>query len=183
MPASAHLLHQPRFRPLVITSLALIVTLSGSGCATLINLAINPQGVANQALDDTVHSIADVDVNDLTNSANGDIDRILREHPDAVNRAQLSQLKNDMQGSDMAMARRQPRDDLQRERAAEHDRRMQVTWRKRTDSLVVAPLSQYYEVPYGIRTTPLSHYPQDGLGFPEHSAAILETDPIRFSGQ
>lgn len=159
--------------------LVLFSTLSMNGCATLINLAINPQGVANQVVSDTVRSIADVDVNDLNSAASGDIDRILREHPEAINRAQLTDLKTNLSDSKLT-TKRTPQDDLQRERAAEHDRRLPTLWRHRTDNLVIAPLTQYYAVPYGIRTTPRSHYPQDGLALPEPNSAQLDTELFRF---
>ena len=150
-----------------------------NGCATLINLAINPQGVANQAITDTVRSISDVNVNDINSAASGDIDRILREHPEAANRAQLTDLKANMDDAKMTN-NRTPKDDLQQERAAEHDRRLPRKWRSRTDKVVIAPLTQYYAVPFGIRTTPRSHYPQDGLALPESNSAQLDTELIRF---
>jgi hypothetical protein len=150
-----------------------------SSCATLINLAINPQGVANQLVNDTVKSISEVNVNDINNAASGDIERILREHPDATNRAQLTDLKENLAGQTLA-SKQIPRDDLQRERAAEHDRRIPRRDRRRTDNVVLGPLTQYQEVPYGIKTTPLSHYPQDGLPLPERSYVSLETNVLRF---
>lgn len=159
--------------------LALVCLPFMSGCATLINLAINPQGVANQAITDTVRSISDVNVNDLNSAASGDIDRILREHPEAANRAQLTDLKANMDDAKMTTIQT-PKDDLQQERAAEHDRRLPRTWRHRTDKVVIAPLTQYYAVPYGIRTTPRSHYPQNGLSLPESNSAQLDTELIRF---
>lgn len=167
-----------RLRPgiLGLTAMSLLTI---NGCATLINLAINPQGVANQAISDTVNSITDVNVNDINNAASGDIDRILREHPEAANRAQLTDLKANL--SDTTLNKqRGPRDDLQQERAAEHDRRMTQHWRHRTDNLVIGQLTQYYAVPYGIRTTPRSHYPQDGLALPEPNSAQLDTELVRF---
>ena len=151
-----------------------------NGCATMIGLAVNPQGVANQAINDTVNSLTtDVNVNDINSAASGDIDRILREHPDAVNRAQLTDLKENMPDQSLA-GKRTPRDDLQRERAAEHDRRIPQRDRRRTDNVVLAPLTQYYAVPYGIRTTPRSHYAHDGLALPEKSSASLDLDVVRF---
>lgn len=159
--------------------MALVCLVTLNGCSTLINLAINPQGVANQAVADTVRSISNVNVNDLNSAASGDIDRLLREHPDAVNRAQLTDLKANMDDSKLANSRI-PKDDLQQERAAEHDRRLTLKWRHRTDKVVIGPLTQYYFVPYGIRTTPRSHYPQDGLALPESNSAQLDTELIRF---
>ena len=150
-----------------------------SSCATLVNLAINPQGVANQAVTDTIKSISDLSVNDINNTASGDIDRILREHPDAINRAQLTDLKENL-GDQTLASKQTPRDDLQRELAAEHDRRIPRRDRRRTDNVVLGPLTQYLEVPYGIKTTPLSHYPQDGLPLPERNYVSLETDVVRF---
>lgn len=150
-----------------------------SGCATLINLAINPQGVANQAVSDTVRSISDVNVNDLNSAASGDIDRILREHPEAANRAQLTDLKSNLSDSKLT-SKQTPKDDLQQERAAEHDRRIPSHWRYRTDNVTIAPLTQYYSVPFGIRTTPRSHYPLDGLALPEPNSAQLDTELVRF---
>ena len=158
---------------------ALVYLPTMNGCATLINLAINPQGVANQAITDTVRSISDVSVSDLNNAASGDIDRILREHPEAANRAQLTDLKSSLSDSKIS-SKRTPKDDLQQERAAEHDRRLTTHWRYRTDNVKLAPLTQYYSVPYGIRTTPRSHYPQDGLALPESNSAQLDTEVIRF---
>lgn len=162
-------------------SLGVIVgVLATNSCATIIGLAINPQGVANQALTDTVNSItSDVNVNDIKNAGSGDIERILREHPDAVNRAQLTDLKENLHDSSLR-SRQVPRDDLQRERAAEHDRRIPTVDRRRTDNVVIAPLTQYYAVPYGIRTTPRSHYAHDGLALPEKNNASLNLEVVRF---
>ena len=159
--------------------LVLFSALTMNGCATLINLAINPQGVANQAVSDTIRSIADVNVNDLNSAASGDIDRILREHPEAINRAQLTDLKANLNETKLT-TKMTPQDDLQRERAAQHDRRLPSLWRHRTDHVTIGPLTQYYAVPYGIRTTPRSHYPQDGLALPEPNSAQLETELVRF---
>ena len=153
-----------------------------AGCATLINLAINPQGVANQAANDFVSSITDVNVQDLSNASSGDIDRILREHPDAVNKAQLTDLRGNLQNANL-LQNRVPPEDLQKEYAAQHDRRIATTWRKRTDNVVIAPLTQYYAVPYGIRSTSRSHYPNDGLSLPEQSSATIDLQPVRFKNR
>ncbi len=165
----------PGLRLLVVAGLCWL----GSGCATLINLAINPQGVANQAANDLLTSITDVNVQDLSNASSGDIDRILREHPDAVNKAQLTDLKGNLQNANL-LHNRVPPENLQKEYAAQHDRRIAPTWRKRTDNVVIAPLTQYYAVPYGIRTTARSHYPGDGLPLPEQSSATIDLKPVRF---
>jgi len=145
----------------------------------LLNFAINPQGVANQAVSDVVTSISDVNASDINSAASGDIERILREHPDAVNRAQLIDLKANLDDSRLA-AKVIPKDNLQKEYAAQHDRRVIVPWRRRTDQVVIAPLMQYYAVPYGIRTTPRSHYSQDGLALPEPNSAHIDTEVVRF---
>ncbi len=159
---------------------SIVSVMAMNGCATMIGLAVNPQGVANEAINETVKSItSDVNVNDVNNAASGDIERILREHPDAVNRAQLADLKENMPDQSLA-SKRTPRDDLQRERAAEHDRRIPTHDRRRTDNVVLAPLTQYYAVPYGIRTTPRSHYAHDGLAQPEKNSASLNLDVVRF---
>ncbi len=172
----ARLIHGAR-----LLSVVAICWLS-AGCATLINLAINPQGVANQAANDLVSSITDVNVQDLSNASSGDIDRILREHPDAVNKAQLTDLKGNLQSANL-LQNRVPPENLQNEYAAQHDRRIATTWRKRTDNVVLAPLTQYYAVPYGIRSTSRSHYPNDGLSLPEQSSATIDLQPVRFKNR
>lgn len=162
--------------PLRLLALVLGAVLT-SGCASLIPLALNPSGVANQALADTIDSMTSLDTTAMSGSMTSDIDRILRDHPEAGQTTHLQDIKEDLKTNGQAP---KTADNPVAEYAAQFDRRSTVPWFRSTNDHLnldtTAPLFR----PYGLRKTDLSHPSNDDLPPARINPPMLSTEEIRF---
>jgi hypothetical protein len=163
----------------------LVVPLAGmacllAGCAEVIPWLINPAGAATATATAAASSITQVDPNTIAAASTGDIDRILAENPDAVNAAELRDLRSDM--ASLPLAGKGPsRDDVVEEYRRQFDRRAPPFERQVEDKLIVRTQEQFQQ-PYGIRATPLSHLSNESLPEPQETQPILDLQPVRFGG-
>ncbi len=167
----------PAVTPCRIASIALFATALG-GCANVIPWVVNPAGAATQTVSDGVQSLMGVNPATIAADPAADINRILRENPDAVNASDLANLRSELVNSRPAGSRPGP-DDLVAERRAEHDRRTGWKGRRVSDNLLLATEEQFHQ-PTGLRSTPRSHYDNENLPRPRLSEPTVDLSPIRF---
>ncbi len=164
----------------------LVVPLAGmacllGGCAEVIPWLINPAGAATATATAAASSITQVDPNTIAAASTGDIDRILRENPDAVNSAELRDLRSDIANQPLA-GKAPSRDDVVEEHRIQFDRRAPPFERKVNDKLILRTQEQFHQ-PHGIRATPLSHLSNESLPAPLETQPILDLQPVRFGGR
>lgn len=164
----------------------LLVPLAGmacllNGCAAVIPWLVNPSGAATATAVAAASSITQVDPNDIAAASTGDIDRILRENPDAINSAELRDLRTDMASQQFA-GRPPTRDDVVEEHRIQFDRRAKPVERTVHDRLVLKTQEQFQR-PRGMRATPRSHLSNETLGETVEAQPILDIQPVRFGGR
>ena len=154
-----------------------MITALLSGCTQVIPWLINPTGAATATANSVATSLTSIDTNSLANSTARDLDRILQENPNAVNGAELRELRNEVaQQSQIGIVTSS--DDLPTEYKAQFDRRAVDKERKKKDLLVVRTNEQYLR-PRGIRATPRSHLSNEPLPATQEHQPLMDISPIR----
>ena len=139
---------------------------------------INPTGAATATANSVATSLTSIDTTALANTTTQDLDRILKENPDAVNTSDLRDLRNEVANQPQT-GKVAPPEDLPAEYQAQFDRRAQDKQRTTTDLLQVRTNEQYVR-PRGIRTTPRSHLSNEPLPATLEHQPLMDISPIRF---
>lgn len=148
------------------------------GCAQVIPWLVNPTGAATGTANSVVSSLTSVDTTALANTTTQDLDRILKENPDAVNGSELRRLRNEVSNQPQT-GKVAPPEDLQAEYQAQFDRRAADKERTKTDLLLVRTNEQYIR-PRGIRATPRSHFSNEALPAIQEHQPLMDISPVRF---
>lgn len=167
-------------RRLLLVPLAGTACLLG-GCAEVIPWLVNPTGAATATATAAASSITQIDPNNIAAASTGDIDRILRENPDAINSAELRDLRTDMANQHFA-GRPPTRDDVVEEHRIQFDRRAAPFERQVNDRLVLKTQEQFLR-PRGMRATPRSHLSNETLGETLEAQPVIDVQPVRFGGR
>ena len=152
-----------------------------SGCASVIPWLINPTGAAVATANSVATSLTSVDTAALANTTTQDLDRILKENPDAVNSQELRELRNEVVNQPQ-LGRVVPQEDLPAEYRAQFNRRIPYPERTRTDRLVMRTNEQYIR-PRGIRSTPRSHFSNEPLPAVQEHQPLMDVSPVRFGNE
>ena len=163
--------------PILVCAMATTAVIQ-SGCAQVIPWLVNPTGAATATATSVANSLTSVDTTALANSTTQDLDRILKENPDALNGPELRELRNEI-ALQPHTGKRTPPEDLPAEYRAQFDRRLENTERTRTDHLVVRTNEQYIR-PRGIRATPRSHLSNEPLPAVHEPQPLMDITPVRF---
>jgi hypothetical protein len=149
-----------------------------AGCAQVIPWLVNPTGAATATANSVASSITSVDTTALANTTSQDLDRILKENPDAVNGPELRELRNEVSNQPQT-GKVTPPDDLPSEYQSQFDRRVGDKERSKTDKLVLRTNAQYIR-PRGIRATPRSHFSNEPLPATQEQQPLMDMSPVRF---
>jgi hypothetical protein len=142
-------------------------------------MALNPTGLANEALADSIDNLTSLDTSAMQGSMSSDIDRILTDHPDASKTTHLNDIREDLKNSGQA-----PKisDNPVAEYQAQFDRRADIPFfRSGKDRLRLDTSAAYYR-PHGLRRTELSHPSNDDLPPARLNPPVLSTEEVRFGG-
>ncbi len=160
----------------------ILPVLLASSCASLVPLALDPVGTTNRAVSDSVQSVTQPPAGTAgQNNGVNDIDRILRDHPDAENAASLRQLREEMAVKQATVTRARSSDSPKREYQAQHDRRLQVPYFRRSLDRFRLDTASQFDQPRGVRNTPLSHPSNETLASPLPTVQQLDFTPVRFN--
>jgi hypothetical protein len=155
-----------------------VATVFLSGCAAVIPWLVNPTGAATATANSVASSLTNIDTTALANTTSQDLDRILKENPDAINKAELTSLKNEVSNQPQS-GKVTPPDDLPEEYQSQFDRRLGDKERTKGDKLVLRTNDQYVR-PRGIRATPRSHFSNEPLPATQEYYPMMDISPVRF---